>query len=508
MQSQLLQQLGQQVRQDVQTIQTNRQLQGLAQAAQNVNVESTDFPKQAIGLLSQYPMAAQTPVGAAAISQLGMAHREWAAEQAKISAYNRENAPWVPPVPSKNPSISPTTNTAGPSIPVGGGVRITDYGQSNDSTPDTLTSSGKSAIGQLRPDSMALSPDLEAQMKAQGVKIGTPVKLTLDDGSEVTRFWDDRTAKSYNGRPLTGRVDLFTPGDQANPLRDRAVVAISPAEQLVSDATELQKAGIPITQKGMRAAGQAFLSSSARTSAKAQNGEDLTAGMQPVPEHGTYRGRDGMEYFVSRSSNGAVKLAPYKPTTTVAKRFGQGSDGRVYAFGSDGEPMQPIPDGVSIELNPGKVQTTKDNLGNVYQLHRDSSVSLLIPANLKLTTKDRDSLIADTEAFNTAKAEYETKKAALEEKGARGLHNWFGVSEDSVDQAKKALNSAELKMKSWVQQYPALKSAASTAPATSLSDEDRAISLQRAREAVARKPESRAAVIKRLEEAGITDHGL
>lgn len=84
MQSQLLQQLGKQVRDDVQTIQTNRQLSGLAQAAQQIDVKSPDFSKSVVGLISQYPMAAQTPIGAAAINQLGSAHKLWAQEQAKL----------------------------------------------------------------------------------------------------------------------------------------------------------------------------------------------------------------------------------------------------------------------------------------------------------------------------------------------------------------------------------------------------------------------------------------
>ena len=83
-QSQLLQQLGRQVREDVQTIQTSRQLSGLAQATQNVNTNSPEFPRQVVGLISQYPMAAQTPIGAAAINQLGAAHKAWAQEQAAI----------------------------------------------------------------------------------------------------------------------------------------------------------------------------------------------------------------------------------------------------------------------------------------------------------------------------------------------------------------------------------------------------------------------------------------
>lgn len=117
MQSQLLQNLGAQVRQDVQTIQTNRQLSGLAQAAQNVNTNSPDAPKQLVGLISQFPMAAQTPVGAAAINQLGAAHKLWAQEQARTQnpysiqggyLLNRQTGAneVLPPVQKPSPDLS------------------------------------------------------------------------------------------------------------------------------------------------------------------------------------------------------------------------------------------------------------------------------------------------------------------------------------------------------------------------------------------------------------------
>lgn len=70
-QADLLQNLGAQVRKDVTTVMTNRQMQGLAQGLQSVDTTSPQFGRQITGLLAQYPLAAQSPLGQAAINQLG-----------------------------------------------------------------------------------------------------------------------------------------------------------------------------------------------------------------------------------------------------------------------------------------------------------------------------------------------------------------------------------------------------------------------------------------------------
>lgn len=111
-QSQLLQQLGAQVRQDVQTVQTNMQLRGFSQALQSgaVNPDSPDFGKQAIGLMSAYPMAAKSPLGMAAINQLGAQHKFWQQERLQLrnpyapvpgadALYNKQTGE-VAPLPS------------------------------------------------------------------------------------------------------------------------------------------------------------------------------------------------------------------------------------------------------------------------------------------------------------------------------------------------------------------------------------------------------------------------
>lgn len=81
LQSQAIQQLGQQVRQDLQQIQTNRQLTKFTEGLVGLSPQSQDFSKGVIGLMQQYPMAAHSPIGQAAINQLGAEHKLWQQEQ-------------------------------------------------------------------------------------------------------------------------------------------------------------------------------------------------------------------------------------------------------------------------------------------------------------------------------------------------------------------------------------------------------------------------------------------
>lgn len=80
-QSDLLQQLGAQVRNDIRVVQTNRQLQGFAQEVQNVSPTSPEFPREVVGLMSRYPLATMSPIGQAAINQLGAERKFYQQEQ-------------------------------------------------------------------------------------------------------------------------------------------------------------------------------------------------------------------------------------------------------------------------------------------------------------------------------------------------------------------------------------------------------------------------------------------
>lgn len=106
--------------------------------------------------------------------------------------------------------------------------KVTDYGQPNDSLGDSQTRAGKSAIGKLTAESLAVSPDVEQKFSEAGIKIGSRVNLKLADGSTISRVWDDRTADDATARriglqPLRGRFDVYHP-DGAHPKRDVAVI--------------------------------------------------------------------------------------------------------------------------------------------------------------------------------------------------------------------------------------------------------------------------------------------
>lgn len=86
MQSQQLQQFGQQLRQDVTTIQGNEQLKDMAQQLQGVNPGLVDdgkgglmpdpnFASQMTQAIAANPLGAHTPAGISIISQLGAAHQ-------------------------------------------------------------------------------------------------------------------------------------------------------------------------------------------------------------------------------------------------------------------------------------------------------------------------------------------------------------------------------------------------------------------------------------------------
>lgn len=119
------------------------------------------------------------------------------------------------------------------------GVKVTDFGQANDPYRDSNSAKGIGAggIGEpgngpaglqggnylLKDYSMAVSPDVEAQMKASGIKLGDWVTVQTSDGRTFAKRFDDRTA-SY----LSGRVDFYSPVGRA-PGLDSSVVAIAKA---------------------------------------------------------------------------------------------------------------------------------------------------------------------------------------------------------------------------------------------------------------------------------------
>lgn len=120
------------------------------------------------------------------------------------------------------------------------GSKVTDYGQSTDPYLDSNTAKGIGILGigenntpppglqggnyLLKDYSMAVSPDVEAQMRANNIKPGDWVQVTTSTGNTLTKRWDDRTA-NY----LTGRVDFYTPVGRA-PQLDAKIITITKAD--------------------------------------------------------------------------------------------------------------------------------------------------------------------------------------------------------------------------------------------------------------------------------------
>lgn len=135
--------------------------------------------------------------------------------------------------------VAGAESTLGDREPIKALGAVTDYGQADDDFGDSLTRAGKSAIGRLSAESLAVSPDIEAQFRASGIRIGDRVQITLADGSTMERVWDDRTASDDVARriglpPLRGRFDLYSPaGPHAK--RGVQVTGFAPAAAAADD---------------------------------------------------------------------------------------------------------------------------------------------------------------------------------------------------------------------------------------------------------------------------------
>lgn len=97
------------------------------------------------------------------------------------------------------------------------GGKVTSYGYKADPWKDTASMNRVGAWNNtLDENSLAISPDIQAQFKASGIKQGDWVELELADGSTVRRQYSDHTATDEQAKklglpPLRGRFDFFSP---------------------------------------------------------------------------------------------------------------------------------------------------------------------------------------------------------------------------------------------------------------------------------------------------------
>ena len=146
------------------------------------------------------------------------------------------------------PDLGPPAGDPATAVPTGG--RATKFGYAADPNKDSLSAkriaafSGSAAeaaaaAGEdhpllLRKGDLAVSPDVEAELRGAGVKPGDFVKVTFKDGTTRVSRWMDRTAddaqaKKLGLNPLRGRWDFFAPDGQDS-LDGQPVVSFTPVK--------------------------------------------------------------------------------------------------------------------------------------------------------------------------------------------------------------------------------------------------------------------------------------
>lgn len=101
-------------------------------------------------------------------------------------------------------------------------------------TEQAKIKAGQPSDYQLKEGDVAISPDMEKQFSAKGIKPFDMVKVTFDDGSSTTVRWADRTmqdkqAKEKFGKPLRGRIDFFSP-DGNTPFDGKKIISFEKAK--------------------------------------------------------------------------------------------------------------------------------------------------------------------------------------------------------------------------------------------------------------------------------------
>lgn len=126
----------------------------------------------------------------------------------------------------QQPESKPLPPKPETSTPLG---KITSYNWQGDKYTDSYSREGMGSWGKVATNGMAISPDIEKQFREAGIKPKDKVKITLSDGTELERVWDNRTMQDKQaikmfGKPLTGRFDLHYPEGKAPHEKDGIAV--------------------------------------------------------------------------------------------------------------------------------------------------------------------------------------------------------------------------------------------------------------------------------------------
>lgn len=96
------------------------------------------------------------------------------------------------------------------------GIKITSYGQANDSTPDSNTLAKRGfADNLLREGSVALSPEIYNTYKP-------PIGSSVYVNGTLVGYYEDRTPDSYNGANYGKTIDVYDPYNRLGPVLKNA----------------------------------------------------------------------------------------------------------------------------------------------------------------------------------------------------------------------------------------------------------------------------------------------
>ena len=169
---------------------------------------------------------------------------------ANVSKFNKDEviANLAKAVPQNGVNPAPT---AAKNVPTTIGARITQFGQTGvkGGVKDSLLDSnsalgigfrvppdeqakikkGLPSIHKMKAGDIGVSPDIRAQLEAEGVQYMDTITVKLEDGTTHTGRWMDVTAEVFEGKNMSGRFDLYTP-EGNNPLDGKKVTGWSTDE--------------------------------------------------------------------------------------------------------------------------------------------------------------------------------------------------------------------------------------------------------------------------------------
>jgi hypothetical protein len=138
-------------------------------------------------------------------------------------------APATPSEPAPAPPKSKVTSYGYKADPWADTLSAIGIGSFSGSAAEKAAKLGKDHPMRLKPGDLAVSPDVERQLRRAGVKPADPIEIVFADGTTHRGRWMDRTANDAQARrlklpPLRGRWDIYSP-DGSSPLNDKPVTS-------------------------------------------------------------------------------------------------------------------------------------------------------------------------------------------------------------------------------------------------------------------------------------------